>query len=294
MSISFYYHNVQDLFIFLDRYKNQDIKTLTESDWQLMASSMKRNKPLQKITEIANLILMKSPDILLLTEVGGVESLENFNQYFLNKDYKVYHKDTNSDRGIDIGFLVKKSMAKHIHHQSFRNFKLRNNKRFSRDLQRLEVQGFCFYLTHLKSKLDIKKQDFEGRSQRQAEILGIQSILAQEKLPYFLCGDLNGIYSDLENEPEFKPLHDMGLKNLILKFHPEPITYHYFDIGENKHSMQLDYVLGTKSAEKELLRLDILAFNDTMGNLYPDPDNLQQKLALPSDHYPLFGEIKRS
>ena len=40
----------------------------------------------------------------MLTEVGGKLSLENFAHYFLLDEYVVFHKDSNSDRGIDLGY----------------------------------------------------------------------------------------------------------------------------------------------------------------------------------------------
>ena len=102
--------NVQDLFIFMDKYQGEDLSLISEPKWQLLTTSLKNNKELNKVKGLAECINRQSPDLLFLTEVGGKESLDNFNTYFLDDEYLIYHHASNSDRGIDVGILYKKNL----------------------------------------------------------------------------------------------------------------------------------------------------------------------------------------
>ena len=55
---------------------------MTEPKWQLLSSSLKPNKELNKVKDIANLIESFDFDLCLLTEIGGKESLDNLNKFF--------------------------------------------------------------------------------------------------------------------------------------------------------------------------------------------------------------------
>ena len=103
--------NLQDFFVFLDKHPDdQDPTLLSEAHWQMASSSFKENKSLQHVKAMSDLIKQTEPDLCLFTEVGGKESLENLNKYFLNNKYKVIHYTTNSDRGIDLGILASKDL----------------------------------------------------------------------------------------------------------------------------------------------------------------------------------------
>ena len=112
--------NLQDFFVFLDKYNDQPpIEELTEAKWQLLTASFKPNKDLAKVQGIQKLIHSTQADILLFTEVGGKESLINFNKYFLKNEYTVFHFNSNSDRGIDVGVLAKVSKNLQIKSKGF-------------------------------------------------------------------------------------------------------------------------------------------------------------------------------
>ena len=67
------------------------------------------NKPLFKTIQIAQTIQSMNVDILQLTEVGGLESLKNLNKYFLDDQFSPILIEGNSDRNIDVGFLIRKN-----------------------------------------------------------------------------------------------------------------------------------------------------------------------------------------
>lgn len=299
-------HNTQDLFLFMDKYKDEVLSELTEPKWQMLSTSLLPNKNLQKLLSLSETYKNFDPDILLLVEVGGLESLDNFNKHFLEDKYQVFYSASNSDRGIDLGFLVKKEISHHYSYQAYVDNLLVNRNKFSRGVFELSFKvdhktKVIFLLTHLKSKLNLKKLDFEGRGQRMAEVLELASIYQKQKHRHkeaavFICGDLNGLYSSDAPEEEFRPFTDLKLMD-ALEFKKAPfeekISYIYFDKGGNTRPMQLDYVLGAKS---DLEHLD-LQYTEIINFRYQNqyllaPTKLSQKDKLPSDHYPYFFQVK--
>lgn len=294
--------NCENLFIFLDKYKDEDISVVTEPKWQLFTASFYQNKELSKCYEIAQLILKKDIDILSLVEVGGKESLENFNKLFLDSKYTVFHYPSNSDRGIDTGFLVKNEISKHCELKHLNKSILSNNKKFSRGLLKLKIkwQGKNIYLLlcHLKSKLDMKKVDFEGRAQREAEVKEIvQEVKRLTELNPDNCiaaiGDMNGIIYKDETEQELIHFQNNNIIDLLETNNTEAIertTYVYFKRhNEDKFSMQLDYVLANDNLAKLVKKSYICDFT---GYESPNlPKSFKEKKKLPSDHFPYYFEI---
>lgn len=163
-------------------------------------------KPKEKVQAIANVFKDIEPDIAFLMEVGGLASLDHFNEKFLNEDYRVFLKKGNSNRGIEIGYLIKRSFLKrhnvladlighankpinflypHEHQQNkkalIKGQKHRHHShRMSRDLAELRLyhQEDCnkehplliFLGVHLKSKLDKDGIDWQGTKRRKAEL----------------------------------------------------------------------------------------------------------------------------
>ena len=99
--------NAENLFLFMDRYKGQDLERMIEEEWQKCSTAPTPNKSLRKTWGLAETIREITPDIVMLNEVGGEESLKNFNHYFLAGQYRPMTIEGNSDRGIDLAYLVK-------------------------------------------------------------------------------------------------------------------------------------------------------------------------------------------
>ena len=131
--------NCQDLYIFMDKYKGEDLDTITPPKWQLLSTSFFPNKNLEKVNQLSKFFLHHKADILMLTEVGGKESLENFNKFFLQDKYKVLLEPSNSDRGIDLGYLVKKDLEVETQLISHTKAKLENGKKFARGVFELRL-----------------------------------------------------------------------------------------------------------------------------------------------------------
>jgi len=144
----------------------------------------------------------------MLNEVGGTESIEYFNSLFLDSKYEAHLIEGNSDRGIDVGYLVRKDLpfeAKIYSHKD-RQIDLKYNhdpkdvKYFmSRDVAELQLlvndkPEYIFLLTHLKSKLDPEGIDKEGIIRRTAEAKLLTDIYLEREqdmpdTPVFVCGD---------------------------------------------------------------------------------------------------------
>lgn len=288
--------NVQDLFIFLDKHKDEDIKALEEPKWQLLSSSLKANKEHSKVKELAKFILDLDFDLCLLTEIGGKESLDNFNKFFLNSNYTVVHHPTNSDRGIDLGILIKNKLADKTKH------KFHNHKVFARGVLQLELKldesnHFRFFLTHLKSKLS-KASDFEGRTQRALEVKKLCEIYAKERskkdIPTFVCGDFNGIISKEDTEEELAQFEKtLGLVDILEHLDRDSFdrgTYTFFDRQKNLNLMQLDYAL-CEAKWSNLINKSSSVIDFSGNERRVIEISRAQRLLAPSDHYPIRLDI---
>ncbi len=196
--------NTENFFVYLDEIPSKNPREMNEIEWQRLSRSTLENKQLSKILEIARSIDDLDPDIMMLSEVGGRESLANFSRYFLQDRYAPYLIEGNSDRGIDLGFLVKKSlplkydlishksrkldflypherMSKETGYTHLRSGRVTSH-RFSRDVVELrcyadtgdlanqESPEFIIMQVHLKSPLDKDRIDPGGRDRRKAEL----------------------------------------------------------------------------------------------------------------------------
>ncbi len=305
----------------MDHYKEQELEKMSEVKWQLLSGSIYLNKQLEKTYALAKTILDYGPDILMLSEVGGAESLENFNKHFLNEQYDIHLVEGNSDRGIDLGYLTKKTlpfsfflkshkkrplMFLHKHELKNKTLNKKNSHRFSRDVLELRVFEkdhkkikIIFLLVHLKSKLDSRKLDYEGRDRRKAELKCLIEIFNELKnefpeTPIAITGDFNGQAGRLQTEEEFLPIYQTTeLEDFceLLNFKvAERTTLVYFNKQHQAFPMQLDYFFIEKrfkqNLNKKLCRIGPILSYD--GTPYDLPQNLKEKLTMPSDHIPLF------
>lgn len=174
-------------------------------------------KSKEKIKKIAKVFKETDPEVAFLVEVGGRESLEIFNKDYLENKYKVSLFKGNSNRGIELGFLIKqdfltkhKLIFDHIGHARkpiqflYPHETLRNKKamikgeapphrshflsrdlaelRFYRKDDHLKVRPVLAFLgVHLKSKLDKEGIDWQGKRRRQAEAAYLASIFKKRE-----------------------------------------------------------------------------------------------------------------
>lgn len=234
--------------------------------------------------------------------MGGKESLENFTKFFLNDQYQVFHHPSNSDRGIDIGFLVKKSLAPQCELKHINKKRLANGKRFRRGVLKLKIKlqdkKIYFLLCHLKSKLDLKQEDFEGRGQRSAEVGGlIEEVRRLEALDpnshIAILGDLNGIiYKEHTDEEllEFESADMIDLQEHNDTPLEDRFSYVFFKNRTVPFPMQLDYVLGNENFRSLVREAYISDFHLEAPPFLPR--SMQEKNKLASDHYPYYFELE--
>lgn len=299
--------NAQDLFLFMDKHKEGHITDLNEIKWQLMSSSLFSNKSKEKCLMLARAIQDAQADFVMVTEVGGPESLTNFAQYLLNDEYLALSLPSNSDRGIDLGYLIKKNLPYTYEIHTHIDYPLPHPaRRFSRDVLRLDVKEngklkFILLLVHIKSKLDLKKADFEGRTRRILEIKGLTAIYNDLKtlnVPILVGGDFNGHAGETDTEEEFREIYtqtDLQDIAFIAQIPPEErFSYVYFNRGGNRFEQQIDYLFIAQQYKNLVDPTECYfpRYKTLEGSPLPIPKRLEQKGTLPSDHYPFLATVR--
>jgi endonuclease/exonuclease/phosphatase family metal-dependent hydrolase len=199
-----------------------------------------------KITIIAEIMKEARPDVMFLTEVGGEESLVLLNKKYLDDRYQVSFLPTNSNRGIDLGYLVSKDFLEkqNLEIKQFSHIKepldfiyphdvaknkamvlagrkpTKKSERISRDLAELylinrETRSPLFIIlgVHLKSKLDKEGIDWHGSRRRKAECLYTINHYRElterygGEIPIFITGDFNGEAHLRNCEPELADIY---------------------------------------------------------------------------------------
>ncbi|MBC7370584.1 MAG: hypothetical protein H7326_03410 [Bdellovibrionaceae bacterium] len=243
--------NMENLFLMFDVPPTAESLKLDETKWRRLSSSVYENKPLQKCLALAKMMTELNADIYMLCEVGGSESLKNFNELFLGGAYTPVLTEGNSNRNIDVGFLVRRGLPFYFDLQTNKNRlinylypherdSLKTNypvttvkgpatsHKFSRDVaelrlfkQNVDRPFLGILLTHLKSRLDPEGIDPSGFERRQAELKTLVEIYKEfetkhPKVPVVVAGDFNGNATIAAPDEEFKPLYtETQLKDVL-------------------------------------------------------------------------------
>lgn len=320
--------NVQDLFLQLAYpLKPEDLKIINETEWQYYAKDDVLLKPLFKLHAIADLIREESPDIIGLTEVGGLESAQNFVDLFLKDEYKVFATPGQSERGIENVFLVKGKLSRKAKVKSHRewpvpffyrhemdpeahasavlaaeyaNLGRAESRKLSRDIPLLLVGGkkplLAVLLAHLKSGFDPEGFDPEGHLRRSAELLALLDIAASVPgdIPLVIMGDFNGNASRFETGKEFLPLYARTDWEDVLELGGAPKHERHTHVSFFARSFtasQLDYLFLRGDLKKRLVpgsaKVYRYRFADENGEMMV-PFSFRERALLPSDHYPLI------
>lgn len=322
--------NAENLFLLFESEPPSHYQSLNESQWQRLSTSIYENKPLFKTQKIAQALKEINSDIILLCEVGGRESLENFNKYFLNSEYSVALIEGNSDRNIDVGFLVRKNLPfyfdLHTNKNRLINYLYPHERdslrtgyplvkvtgvshKFSRDCAELHLFAkdplnpfLIILLTHLKSRLDPDRVDPGGFERRQAELKTLVEIYNETKVKFpqariLLAGDFNGNAARANTDEEFKPLYsETDLEDCleIAKLpEAERATFYQVRSAGRSDGRQIDFCFldQTLSSHLDLKQCHVYRWSDNFGSPLPAPRNLEQKLLMPSDHYPVVLKL---
>lgn len=332
LDLKFMWHNAENLFLLSDHQLTPDHLKLDEIQWQKLSTSIFDNKPLNKLRRLAGIIQDESPDIIMLCEIGGFESLRNFATLFLGNTYSPALVEGNSDRNIDIGFLIKKNLPFYfdvisnktrlldfLYPHERENLEIPNvgkdgkvmSHRFSRDVAELHLfqkdrdKPFLVALaTHLKSRLDPDGIDPSGFQRRQAELKTLLDIYQEtedklaSKIPVVVAGDFNGNAGSKQTDLEFQNLYAQTKLRDIAELGGLPAekshTYYQVNRPGKTEGKQLDYCFLSPLAQKflEPKSVTFYRYKDHLGQELGPPNTIDAKLNLPSDHYPLFFTLK--
>lgn len=316
--------NAENLFLLFDKPPTPEYLQLGEQDWQKLSSSVYPNKPLKKIKDFSRALLEINPDILMLCEVGGSESLKNFNDLFLKSNYQTALIEGNSDRNIDVGFLIKKNLPFYFDiatnknrpidflypHEKDSGHNLPSHK-FSRDVAELKLfekdsdnPFLIILLAHLKSQLDHDGIDPQGFQRRRAELntllqIHLEILNEYPDIPQVVCGDFNGYAGRHHTDEEFRPIYEKTQLVDILELQQIPLelrsTFYQVRNGGKAEGRQIDYCFLSNSLQKHLKpqSAHIYRYKDEGGFELNIPQNMDSKLSLPSDHYPLVFELEK-
>lgn len=324
--------NAENLFLLFDkepfsRPLTEGQLNMPESEWQKFSTSIYENKPLQKTKMLADSIKDMNPDIVALSEVGGVESLKNFNELFLDGKYSPVLVEGNSDRNIDVGFLVRKGLAYYYDLVSNKNRPINflyphekqsqasghptgplakglTSHKFSRDCVELWLfqkdrhkPFMIILLTHLKSPLDKDGVDPMGVERRTAELKTLVDIYndlqSKYDIPIAVAGDFNGNASTQNTDAEFQDLYlKTPLKDALEIAQALPsdrATFYHVRNNGKSEGRQIDYCFLNPKLwnHVETAQTFVYRYKDAMGFKSVAPTTLDEKLRAPSDHYPL-------
>jgi endonuclease/exonuclease/phosphatase family metal-dependent hydrolase len=274
-SITIATFNAENFYLLLDHdYTIDEFFRLTEEEYESMNNSIYNlNKERYKIQLIAQTIVAGDYDIICLCEVGGMETLENFNTYYLSSLYECYLYEMNSRRGIFVGALVKKKIFTTIVANNIQG-------KFSRNVLRLQLSrnGSCLqvYMVHLKSQNGLDR----GIAQRIEEVRQLAGMVARTRC--IVLGDFNGILVRGEQEFEFEPFLALPYRDVLESMAiPPGARFTHFYFGNKPNFSQLDYIF----VSNDIQILD--------GGMVTDmvPINYEQRRRLPSDHIFLQAAI---
>ena len=260
--------NAENFSLLLDReYDRPELEALDEAAYRGMnASIYNPNKARDKIARIAETILEHDFDLVGLCEVGGLETLENFNRLYLDGRYECALYEENSTRGIYVGALLKK--------ERFPRYRATNMPgEFSRNLLKLDLgeEGgdIQVFVLHLKSQ---RGEDY-GIERRIAEVDRLCSLVRKTKC--IVMGDFNGVLIRGMHQFEYERFLELPLYDVLaaVGIPPEQRRTHYY-FGGGAHFSQLDYIFCTHDIEV----LDAEALEDAV------PRTKAERSRLPSDH----------
>ncbi len=298
--------NAENLFISMEYYRGEPLDDMSEGDWKRLAIAQlrKKQKPIRKLWGLASAISDIEPDILMMIEVGGKESLEHFNRYFLDDHYVAHFIESNSKRVIDLAFLVKKDLRFTVEALSNRDLPVdvqayhgSFKARFSRDVAELRLfkdakLEMTVLLTHLKSKISTDK-DFQGADMRKAEAQALaafyNSLRSKHPLvPIVVGGDLNSELSNPElvafSQTDLNDFHDV-----IGTPKEERVSLVHFDHKGVPHPQVLDYLLVSPHLKDKIVREKSCTYRyRSFYNIaHPLPTTFAERFQMPSDHFPL-------
>lgn len=299
-------YNTENLFIHLDKkYSKEEFFQLTNHDIQLMNHGIYKNgaklfdiqnKSLESLDLLSQTIKNINADFYGLTEVGGKISLNNFNRFYLDEEFDTYIEESNSDRGIFTGALVKKNTftkVESVNHGPRLNMS-RNLMEFK--LYKDGILSYIVIVCHLKSH----RGHDNGIDKRYQEVKSIISLYHElesknTNIPILIMGDFNGIAIKGQNQFEFDSIYyDTDLEDCLeITNYPleNRITHIGFDQNQKAKTIQLDYIFISKKFSNIIKDCSIYINLDDQGNPLIPKNYDERRKYNSSDHFPLILTI---
>ncbi len=324
--------NAENLFLFFDQPMTKPVEQYSEKEWQRLSHAAQSNKPLFKTLSLAKSLIEIDADIILMNEVGGLESLENFNKLFLNGAYTSYLIEGNSNRGIDNGYLVKTTLPyrcslkthkdRPLHfiypHEKDLNEYFKNSQPekvvkthyFSRDCAELRMFDnkdelkIIFLLVHLKSKLDLDGIDPLGNERRAAELKTVVEIYKEvetetnKAVPILVAGDFNGVARKINHEIAFDLLYEQtpleDIFDILQLSEEERATQVQVHRNGRVDHLQIDTIFVSPHLKNSLIQSGcyVFRYKNELGLPSPFPRTIDERIQLASDHYPVVATFQ--
>ena len=304
-------YNLENLFLSMEYYDGHDLSQISEDDWKSLALAQlqRKQKSIIKLRGLRDTIQKINPDILMLTEVGGHDSLLNFNRHFLADAFDAYFVAGNSKRSIDLAFLVRKGIGLRAEAVSNKDtpvevvaYQGKYEAKFSRDVAELRLyreDQLCLILllVHLKSKIS-SDRDFQSNDLRAAEAKALAAFYNAHRVrnhgvPFIVGGDFNaGLDSRELQSLKQTDLEDMHA--ILGTDMDQQVSLVFFDFFKNAHPDVIDYLLVSPELKDRIVpdrsyTYRYRSFYDIPNEL---PQNKKERYLMPSDHYPLVITIE--
>jgi len=288
----------------------EELKLGTYNTYNLLRSADGNyQKPVHKQEGLARPILKNDLDIIIVEEVNDLAEMREFARLRLNDLYEPLLADSNDQRGIKVGYFVKRDLPFRVELTTSKDVEAvdpvtgQNRKVFSRDLLGLRIWAtkqdnndeplISFFGTHFKSKRD-RNGDPESRILRGlqnevSELIVRKEMETNPRSIVVVGGDFNG---DVRHEAEFAPLKTI-LEDVFDNIRPEMsdadrITHSFHQNGRAAVYSQIDAFLMSPSGRPYLKDAFVHRYVDAEGNTKPLPTTWEERNANPSDHFPVI------
>ncbi len=268
--------NAENFYMLLDRdYSPEEFRMLSSEQYMAMNKSIfNPNKDLSKIAEIAKTILEEDFDFVGLCEIGGLETLENFNRHFLDGRYDCFLHQKNSTRGIFVGALVRKGLFPAVEVKNVEGD-------FSRNLLKIKLSGrgvtLTVFVLHLKSQYGPDR----GIEKRLQEVERLCASVKRTKC--IVMGDFNGIVIRGQSQFEFEKFLELPFRDVLEAMNiPEENRFTHYYFGNTPNFSQLDYIFISND----------MKVSDGGAIPGPIPCNFEERARLPSDHLFLKAVVR--
>lgn len=270
-------------------------------------------EPTKKMLEISKIILDQRPDVIVLQEVSGKDSISEFNMMLLQDRYRIEYIEGHRDTAHHITFLVKKSLSiryqvrSHINEKWVDPVSNKEGYLFARDYpaliiwpaERFDRPALIVFGNHGKSMID-RPGDPDSVLMRTAQIFRMQKIADDMRkefgrhVPMVIAGDFN---ADLTNSTVIHPLRKVFEDAFNLSPIPKEFddrvthTYHAYRGNPAALAAPLDAFFVNKSLRDYIRSVRVYRYRDKEGNTLPLPRSAEERLQQPSDHFPVILDI---